>query len=122
MVRNHHIRYDDYAYSQPAICFCRALFQLRQGFFSQKRNHCQCIGCNRDKQPLHKIATLKGSTSQDFVKTVMPEAQLTATDNYDQAIQLVLQDKVHALVADYPICIVALLRYPDAGFISIPMG
>ncbi|MBL6971586.1 MAG: sulfatase-like hydrolase/transferase [Desulfobacterales bacterium] len=35
---------------------------------------------------------------------------------YDYMIK---QDKVHALVADYSICIVALLRYPDAGFISI---
>ena len=69
--------------------------------------------------PSTKVAALKGSTSQDFVKTVMPKAQLFATDNYDEAIQLVLQDKVHALVADYPICVVALLRYPDAGFVSI---
>jgi polar amino acid transport system substrate-binding protein len=65
------------------------------------------------------VTTLKGSTSQAFVKTFMPKAQLFATDNYDQAIQLVLQEKVHALVADYPICIVALFRYPDAGFISV---
>lgn len=69
--------------------------------------------------PSTKVTVLKGSTSQDFVKTVMPKAQLFAADNYDQAIQLVLQDKVHALVADYPICIVALFRYPDAGFVSI---
>lgn len=69
--------------------------------------------------PSTKVAALKGSTSQEFVKSVMPKAQLFATDNYDEAVQLLLQDKVHALVADYPICIVALFRYPDAGFISI---
>jgi polar amino acid transport system substrate-binding protein len=69
--------------------------------------------------PSTKVAALKGSTSEDFVNTVMPKAQLFATNNYDEAIGLVLQDKVHALVADYPICIVASLRYPDAGFVSI---
>lgn len=69
--------------------------------------------------PSTKVAALKGSTSENFVKTVMPKAQLFATNNYDEAIELVLQDKVHALVADYPICVVALLRYPDAGFVSI---
>ncbi len=69
--------------------------------------------------PSTRITTLKGSTSQAFVEAVMPKAQLTTTNNYDEAIQLVLEDKAHAMVADYPICVVALFRYPDAGFISI---
>ena len=30
-----------------------------------------------------------------------------------------LQDKVDALVADHPICIVSVLRYPDAGLVSL---
>jgi polar amino acid transport system substrate-binding protein len=69
--------------------------------------------------PSTKVVALKGSTSQRFVELVMPKAQLTLTDNYDDAIRLVLTDQVHALVADYPVCIVSLFRYPTAGFISI---
>ena len=68
--------------------------------------------------PSTRVAALKGSTSQEFIETVIPKAQLTATEDYDEAIRLVLEDKVDALIADYPICIVALLRYPDAGLVS----
>ena len=64
--------------------------------------------------PSTKVVALKGSTSQRFVELVMPKAQLTLTDNYDDAIRLVLTDQVHALVADYPVCIVSLFRYPTA--------
>jgi polar amino acid transport system substrate-binding protein len=64
------------------------------------------------------IAALKGSTSQDFVEKTMPKAKLVATVDYDQAVNLVLEDKVDALVADYPICVVSLLKYPNAGLLS----
>jgi polar amino acid transport system substrate-binding protein len=69
--------------------------------------------------PTTRITALKGSTSQEFVETVMPKAQLMATDNYNEAVQLVLHDKAHAMVADFPICVVAILRYPHAGFVSV---
>ncbi len=66
-----------------------------------------------------KIAVLKGSTSQAFVEKTLPNVQLSKTDDYEEAINLILKDQVHALIADYPICLVALLRYPEAGFVSI---
>jgi len=33
--------------------------------------------------------------------------------DYDDAVEMVLQDQVHALVADYQICLVSLFRHPD---------
>jgi polar amino acid transport system substrate-binding protein len=32
---------------------------------------------------------------------------------------MVLEDKVHAMVADYPICVVSVFRYPDQGLLSV---
>ena len=32
---------------------------------------------------------------------------------------MVLQDKVQAMIADYPICVVSVFRYPDAGLLSV---
>jgi polar amino acid transport system substrate-binding protein len=49
------------------------------------------------------LATLKGSTSQTFVERVAPKAKLVLTDDYDQAVAMVLDGKVRAMVADYPI-------------------
>jgi len=65
------------------------------------------------------LAALKGSTSQVFVETLLPEAQLTTTDNYDQAVQLLVDDQVKAVVADYPICLLSVMRHPEAGFATL---
>jgi polar amino acid transport system substrate-binding protein len=32
---------------------------------------------------------------------------------------MVLRDEVHAMVADFPICVVSVVRYPDSGLVSV---
>ncbi len=66
-----------------------------------------------------KLVALKGSTSEAFVETVLPGATLIAAKDYDEAVDMVLQDKVHAMVADYPICVVSVFRYPNKGLLSV---
>ena len=66
-----------------------------------------------------RVAALEGSTSQAFVVEALPEAELTTAKNYDELTRMVLEDEVHAAVADSPLCAVALARYPDAGLVSI---
>jgi polar amino acid transport system substrate-binding protein len=65
------------------------------------------------------FVALESSTSETLVKEVMPKAKLMTTKNYDDAVEMVLQDKVNALVADYQICLVSLLRYPDQNLVSV---
>ncbi|HSR13804.1 MAG TPA: transporter substrate-binding domain-containing protein, partial [Thermodesulfobacteriota bacterium] len=65
------------------------------------------------------LAALKGSTSQIFVEKVFPRAKLVLMDDYDQAITMVRQDKAHAMVADMPMCQVAVYRYPEAGLVTL---
>jgi polar amino acid transport system substrate-binding protein len=60
------------------------------------------------------LVALKGSTSQMFVEKVIPKAKLALADDYDQAVTMVRNDKAVAMVADYPICMVSVFRYPDA--------
>ncbi len=60
-------------------------------------------------------AALRGSTSEDFVKTNLPKAKLVTTQDYDSAVDMVIADEVDALVADYPICALSVLRHPEAG-------
>ena len=66
-----------------------------------------------------KLVALKGSTSQAFVEEAIPEATLVTVNNYDEAVKMVLEDKVHAMVADYPICVVSVFRYPNQGLLSV---
>jgi ABC-type amino acid transport substrate-binding protein len=66
-----------------------------------------------------RLAALAGSTSQQFVERSMTEAVLTTTTDYDEAVQLLLDGKVDALVADYPVCILSVLQHPGAGLATI---
>ncbi len=64
-------------------------------------------------KPEVSLAALKGSTSQQVVETLLPKAKLITTDTYDEAVKLVIERKVNALVADYPICLISTFRYPE---------
>lgn len=66
-----------------------------------------------------KLAALGNSTSEEFVKLAMPEAQLVTTKDYDTAVNMVLNDEVDALVADMTICILTMLRFPDRGLATL---
>jgi polar amino acid transport system substrate-binding protein len=65
------------------------------------------------------LTALKGSTSQSFVEKLMPKARLVTTDDYDEAVKMVQEGRANALVADFPICALTLMRYPDAGFATL---
>ena len=69
--------------------------------------------------PDTKIVALKGSTSQAFAEAALDKTTLFTTGTYDEAVDMVLQDKVHAMIADYPICIVSVFRYPEADLLSV---
>jgi polar amino acid transport system substrate-binding protein len=70
-------------------------------------------------QPDKILAALKGSTSQLFVEKLLPKARLVLTDDYDGAVAMVRADKAHAMVADYPICLVAVQRHPEAELVTL---
>jgi polar amino acid transport system substrate-binding protein len=66
----------------------------------------------------YKIVCLKGSTSEEFVKTVMSKQQLIAVNNYDEAVNMVINDQADALVADKPICVLSILKYPGKDLVT----
>jgi len=59
------------------------------------------------------LAALKGSTSQQVVESLLPKATLVAAESYNDAVKMVLDREVNALVADYPICLISTFRYPE---------
>lgn len=66
-----------------------------------------------------KLVTLKGSTSEDYVKSEIPEAELLLMDSYDEAIQALEDGTATIMVADYPICAYTALIHPEKGLITI---
>ena len=66
-----------------------------------------------------RLAALRDSTSQSFVEQVMPRARLVLIQSYDEGTALVLQDTVDAMVADFPVCVFSVFRYPDRGLYAL---
>ena len=65
-----------------------------------------------------KVAALKGSTSQKFAENTAPKAALVTTNSYDEAVEMLFQDQIDALIADYPFCAFTAFRYEDKGLIA----
>jgi polar amino acid transport system substrate-binding protein len=71
-----------------------------------------------NKPTIHAVA-LEGSISQRFVENLTPQIKLTTVKDYESGVNMVLQDKVDLMVADYSICQLSLLRHPDADLATL---
>jgi polar amino acid transport system substrate-binding protein len=65
-----------------------------------------------------RIAALKDSTSQEFVKKASPKATLVPTQSYDDALVMLLENKIDALIADYPFCAFTASRMGEKGIVA----
>jgi ABC-type amino acid transport substrate-binding protein len=66
-----------------------------------------------------KLAALENSTSQAFVERHVSEAQLVKIQDYDDGVQMLIDDQVDALVADMPICVLSVMRFPDVDLATL---
>lgn len=101
------------------FCFVGPYFVSGKAFLTKQERIAAVQEVSEINVPDITLAALNGSTSQFFIQEAMPKAKLIRTENYDQAVDMVINDKVDALVADYPICLVSLIRYPNKGLFSL---
>jgi len=66
-----------------------------------------------------RIVVLKGSTSELFIKTLLPKATVTTTNDLQAGVKMVKENKVGGMMTDYPMCLSTLKNYPDAEFVSL---
>jgi ABC-type amino acid transport substrate-binding protein len=96
------------------VAFVGPYFASGKSILTKKKNVESVDELSKMNQPDKVLVALKGSTSQMFVEKLIPKAKLVLADNYDQAVASVRSDMAVAMVADYPICVVSVHRYPDA--------
>ena len=101
------------------VAFVGPYYISGKAFLTKNKKIASAKHTSEIDSPDNTLVALKGSTSQHFVEGVLPKAKLVTTKDYDEAVKMVLQDKVTALVADYPICVVSVFRYPDKGLASV---
>ena len=101
------------------VAFAGPYFGSGKSVLIKQQNVASLQNTEMMNNPDMTVAALKGSTSQRFVERFAPQAKLVPTDDYDQAIALVLDNKVRAMVADFPICNVSVYRFRDKGLTTL---
>jgi len=101
------------------VAFVGPYFISGKAFLTKRKTIAAAKDPVEINSPSTRLVALEGSTSQMFIETVISKATLTTALDFDQAVDLVIQDKVDALMADYPICVFYTLRYRDKGLVSI---
>ena len=59
------------------------------------------------------------STSASFVRSAAPDATLIEINNYDEGVDMIINGKADALVADMTQCVLAVMRHPTAGLTTL---
>ena len=101
------------------VAFAGPYFVSGKSVLSKSRKITSVESASALDGPSHTYAALAGSTSEKFVKEALPQAKLVTTSDYDTAVQMVIDDEVEALVADFPICKASVLRHPEAGLSAL---
>lgn len=101
------------------VAFAGPYFDSGKSLLVKEENTASVRSTARLNTPEKTLVALKGSTSQRFVEKLIPKAKLLLADDYAQAVAMVREDKALAMVADAPICLVSVYRYPEAGFATL---
>lgn len=101
------------------VAFAGPYYVTGKAFLTKQKTIASLKNADGIDAPEYTVTALKGSTSQMYVEKVLPKAKLVPTVNYEEALALVLQDKAHAMVADYHFCAVAAARYKEKGLTTV---
>jgi polar amino acid transport system substrate-binding protein len=101
------------------VAFVGPYFISGKSFLTKTETIANAKDASEVNHSARTVVALAGSTSERFVRAMIPKAKLTLTKDYDEAVDLVIKDKADAMVADYPICILSVLRHPSDGLTSL---
>lgn len=101
------------------VAFVGPYFISGKSFITKIRWIASVKDAGQVNSPKTTLVALKGSTSETFVNKDVPKAKLVLARDYDEAVGMVIKGKVDAMVADFPICVLTVLRNPDQGLISV---
>ena len=101
------------------VAFAGPYYVTGKAFLTKQKTIAALKNADGIDSPEYTVAALKGSTSQLYVEKILPKAKLVPTVNYEEALNLVLLDKAHVMVADYHFCAVAVARHKEKGLTTV---
>ncbi len=101
------------------VAFVGPYFDSGKAFLTKRTSIAQAKGLPDINSPQYTFVALKGSTSAEVIRKGAPQAKLLTAGTQNEAIQMVIDGKADGMIADYPICVVAVLGNPSAGLVSV---
>jgi polar amino acid transport system substrate-binding protein len=101
------------------VNFVGPYFISGKAFLTKRSSIAQAKGMPDINSPQYTFVALKESTSEAVIRKGAPQAKLLTAATQNEAIQVVIDGKADAMIADYPICLTAVLRNPSAGLVSV---
>lgn len=99
--------------------FVGPYFTSGKAFLTKRSSIAQAKGLPDVNSPQYTFVALKGSTSEAVIVRGAPQAKHLTAATQNDAIQMVVDGKADAMIADFPICVVAVYRNPAAGLVSV---
>jgi polar amino acid transport system substrate-binding protein len=99
--------------------FVGPYFISGKAFLTKRSSIAQAKGLPDVNSPQYTFVALKDSTSEAVIRKGAPQAKLLTAGTQNDAIQMVVDGKADAMIADFSICAVAVLRKPEAGLVSV---
>jgi polar amino acid transport system substrate-binding protein len=99
--------------------FVGPYFTSGKAFLTKRSSIAQAKGMPDVNSPQYTFVALKGSTSEAVIAKGAPQAKHLTAATQNDAIQMVVDGKADAMIADFPICVVAVYRNPAAGLVSV---
>lgn len=101
------------------VAFAGAYFVSGKSFVTKAQTITPLKDPAQINRPETILAVLKGSTSQIFVENVIPKAKCILAEDHQEALQLVLEGKAHAMIADHHVCILSVLLFPEQNLVTL---
>jgi len=99
--------------------FVGPYFTSGKAFLTKRSSIAQAKGLIDINNPQFTFVALKESTSEAVIRKGAPQAKHLVANTQNEGIQMVIDGKADAMIADYPICVVATYRNPAAGLVSV---
>jgi len=101
------------------VAFVGPYFTSGKAFLTKRSSIAQAKGLPDLDSPQYTFVALRGSTSEAVISKGAPKAKLLTAGTQNEAIQMVVDGKADGMIADFPICVVAVYRNPAAGLVSV---
>jgi polar amino acid transport system substrate-binding protein len=101
------------------VAFVGPYFTSGKGLLTKNSTLTQAQKFADINNPKFTFVALKGSTSEAVARAGAPQAKLVGVSTENEGVQMVIDGKADAMLADFPICVVAAYRNQGSGLVSV---